>query len=64
VPAAPGRLPPAALTGHRHRNRHRATAIYSAYLGTTALRRVDAAPADREDYIATLLAGFGVQPTA
>src|SRR5262249_8417151 len=44
--------------------RHRATAIYSAYLGTTALRRVDAAPADREGYITTLLPALGVAPKA
>jgi AcrR family transcriptional regulator len=44
--------------------RHHATAMYSAYLGTTALRRVDAAPSDSEDYITTLLAGLGVEPKA
>jgi AcrR family transcriptional regulator len=44
--------------------RHRATAMYSAYLGTTALRRVDAAPSDREGYITSLLAALGVAPRA
>jgi hypothetical protein len=44
--------------------RHGATVLYSAYLGTTALRRVDAAPADSEDYVATLLAALGVAPKA
>ena len=43
---------------------HYASALYSAYLGTAALRRVDAAPADREGYLAALLAAFGVQPQA
>jgi len=42
--------------------RHHATAIYSAYLGTAALRRVDAAPSDSEDYIAALLAALDVAP--
>jgi AcrR family transcriptional regulator len=40
--------------------RHHASALYAAYLGTAALRRVDAAPADREPYIAALLAAFGL----
>jgi AcrR family transcriptional regulator len=44
--------------------RHYATAIYSAYLGTAALRRVDAAPSDSEDYIAALLAALDVAPAA
>jgi AcrR family transcriptional regulator len=44
--------------------RHHATAMYSAYLGTTALRRVDAVPSDSEDYISSLLAGLGVGPKA
>lgn len=42
------------------RARHHAAALYAAYLGTAALHRVDAAPADREDYLAALLAAFGV----
>lgn len=42
--------------------RHYATALYSAYLGTAALRRVDAAPRDSEDYITALMAAFGAQP--
>lgn len=42
--------------------RHHANAIYSAYLGTAALRRIDAAPADSEDYITTLLTALGVEP--
>jgi hypothetical protein len=52
--------------GHpARRARHYANAVYSAYLGTAALRRVDAAPPDSEDYIAALLAAFGVPaPTA
>jgi hypothetical protein len=41
--------------------RHYANALYAAYLGTAAMRRVDAAPADSERYIAALLAAFAVQ---
>ncbi|MGE5132831.1 MAG: TetR family transcriptional regulator [Gemmatimonadota bacterium] len=44
--------------------RHHASALYAAYLGTAALRRAGAAPADREGYLATLLAAFGVPPQA
>ncbi|GGU92632.1 TetR family transcriptional regulator [Streptomyces filipinensis] len=42
--------------------RHFASMTYAAYLGLAALRRVDAAPADHEEYIADLLAAFGVAP--
>jgi len=42
--------------------RHYADALYAAYLGTAALRRAGAAPADSEGYIAALLAAFGVPP--
>ncbi len=41
---------------------HCASALYAAYLGTAALRRAGAAPADGEGYLAVLLAAFGVQP--
>jgi AcrR family transcriptional regulator len=41
--------------------RYHAAALYAAYLGTAALRRADAAPADREGYITALLAAFGVR---
>jgi AcrR family transcriptional regulator len=40
--------------------RHYATASYSAYLGTAALRRVGAAPDDPAAYVDALLAAFGV----
>ncbi|MET7305335.1 TetR/AcrR family transcriptional regulator [Embleya sp. NPDC005575] len=43
--------------------RHIATAAYAVYLGTAALRRVDAAPdEDASTYIDTVLAAFGVPP--
>lgn len=42
--------------------RHYAHALYSAYLGIAALRRLGAAPPDSEDYIAALLAAFAVEP--
>jgi hypothetical protein len=42
---------------------HYATASYSAYLGTAALRRVGAAPVDPVAYVDALLAAFGVPPT-
>lgn len=44
------------------RARHDAYAMYSAYLGAAALRRVDATPADRDAYVETLLAAFGIAP--
>jgi AcrR family transcriptional regulator len=40
--------------------RHFASVTYAAYLGTAALRRVGAAPADQDDYIADLLSAFGI----
>jgi hypothetical protein len=40
--------------------RHQASVTYAAYLGMAALRRVDAAPSDGEDYIAAVLVAFGV----
>ena len=43
--------------------RHYATAGYSAYLGTAALRRVGAAPDDPGAYVDALLAAFGIPPT-
>ncbi|MFF7245698.1 TetR/AcrR family transcriptional regulator [Embleya sp. NPDC008237] len=43
--------------------RHIATAAYAVYLGTAALRRVDAAPDDDASaYIDTVLTAFGVPP--
>ncbi|MFD0684105.1 TetR/AcrR family transcriptional regulator [Actinomadura fibrosa] len=44
------------------RARHDASVTYAAYLGTAALRRVDAVPGDSEDFIAALLSTFGVEP--
>ncbi|MFC5182863.1 TetR family transcriptional regulator [Actinomadura harenae] len=38
--------------------RHRATAAYASYLGTFALARVDAAPADIDAYVDTVLACY------
>ncbi|MFI0486935.1 TetR/AcrR family transcriptional regulator [Actinomadura sp. 9N215] len=46
------------------RARYDASAMYAAYLGTAALRRVDAAPGEGEDFIAALLSAFGVEPRA
>lgn len=37
-----------------------AAASYAVYLGTAALRRIDAAPADPTRYTETLMAAFGV----
>lgn len=43
--------------------RHTAAAAYAVYLGTAALRRVDAAPEDdAHTYIDTVMAAFGVSP--
>lgn len=42
--------------------RNYASVMYAAYLGMAALRGVDAAPFDSEDYIAAVLAAFGVEP--
>ena len=41
-----------------------AARMYFAYLGTAALRRVDAAPSDSEDYITTLMAALSQGPPA
>lgn len=43
-------------------SRHHANALYAAYLGTAALRRAGAAPADQNAYLTALLAAFGVPP--
>jgi AcrR family transcriptional regulator len=40
--------------------RHYANGLYTAYLGTAALRRVGAAPEDTGAYLDSLLAAFGV----
>jgi AcrR family transcriptional regulator len=42
------------------RARHLAAAGYAVYLGTAALRRVDAAPHDAAGYVETVLAAFGM----
>ena len=63
--ATAGRLPAATLaagTTPAGKARHYASALYSACLGTAALRPVDAAPRASEDYIAALPAAFGMQP--
>jgi AcrR family transcriptional regulator len=38
--------------------RHYATASYAVYLGTAALQRVGAVPADSDGYVSTVLAAF------
>ena len=51
--------------GHPTRQaRHYANVMYSAYLGTAAMRRAGAAPADSDGYIAALLAALSVKPKA
>jgi AcrR family transcriptional regulator len=45
------------------RARDLAAASYAVFLGTAALRRLGAAPADRAGYTATLMAAFGVEPS-
>jgi AcrR family transcriptional regulator len=44
------------------RARQHAHALYSAYLGAAALRRVGVTPADRAAYVAAVLDAFGVAP--
>lgn len=46
------------------RARHLAAVSYAVYLGTAALRRVGAAPADPAGYIETVMAVFGVDESS